>query len=169
VAFSQELLAAYPDAKVILPIREVNSWHASVMKTVYWRVNDPELRIASFVDWGASLYYPMLRTFFDTFFEGDFPNRGKDIYIRHYNEIRSLVPKDRLLEYHIAQGWGPICEFLGVPKPFEDFPRSNDIDNFVRRCRSRNRRQMGNASFKYLVIELCIGMVLWIVMHTLKT
>ncbi|KAF4619068.1 hypothetical protein G7Y89_g14779 [Cudoniella acicularis] len=48
IAFAPELIAAYPDAKVILTSRSVDSWHASTLKTVYWRVMDPELRALSY-------------------------------------------------------------------------------------------------------------------------
>ena len=50
------------------------------MKTVNWRVNDPELRAVSNVDWAAGLYYPMLRRFWDCFFYGDFEMYGKQKY-----------------------------------------------------------------------------------------
>ncbi|KAI5462831.1 P-loop containing nucleoside triphosphate hydrolase protein [Mariannaea sp. PMI_226] len=150
IAFAKELIEAYPEAKVVLTNRDVDSWHASTMKTVYWRVTDHELRWLSHFDWAASMYYPMLKKFFDTFFEGDFPNRGKDVFKRHYAEVRSLVPKDRLLEYRVQDGWEPLCEFLGdaVPKGVS-FPNVNDNSDFVSRSRRRNRNQMYNVAFRY--------------------
>ncbi|KAL7783771.1 P-loop containing nucleoside triphosphate hydrolase protein [Trichoderma afarasin] len=152
IAFAKELIEAYPEAKVVLTNRDVDSWHASTMKTVYWRVTDQELRWLSNFDWAASMYYPMLKKFFDTFFEGDFPNRGKDVFRKHYEEVRSLVPKDRLLEYRVTDGWGPLCEFLGEPIPKEcSFPNVNDNSDFVTRSRRRNRNQMKNVAFRYLV------------------
>ncbi|TVY18194.1 hypothetical protein LARI1_G003136 [Lachnellula arida] len=165
IAFSEELLLIYPEAKVILPSRDVNSWHSSVLKTVYWRSQDPELRLASLVDWGAGLYYPMLKKCFETFFEGDFPNRGKAIFHKHYEEIRGLVPADNLLEYNVTQGWGPLCDFLGTPKPTDDFPRSNNVESFVSRCKSRNRRQIANGLLRYLVIGLCLALPLSLIMY----
>ncbi|KAA8573173.1 hypothetical protein EYC84_003682 [Monilinia fructicola] len=36
VAFAPELIAAYPEAKIILTNRDVDSWHASTLKTVNW-------------------------------------------------------------------------------------------------------------------------------------
>ncbi|EQL34369.1 uncharacterized protein BDCG_16248 [Blastomyces dermatitidis ER-3] len=51
------------------------------------------------------MYRPMLQKFFDTFFKGDFPNKGKQVYLNHVEEVRSLVPKQRLLEYKIGEGW----------------------------------------------------------------
>ncbi|TFB05265.1 hypothetical protein CCMA1212_003240 [Trichoderma ghanense] len=152
VAFAEELIKAYPEAKVVLTNRDVDSWHASTMKTVYWRATDPELRWLSNFDWAASMYYPMLKKFFDTFFEGDFPNRGKDVYRKHYEHVRNLVPKERLLEYKVTDGWGPLCEFLGDPIPKDcSFPNVNDNSDFVSRSRRRNRNQMKNVALRYFV------------------
>ncbi|PTB67733.1 hypothetical protein BBK36DRAFT_1115997 [Trichoderma citrinoviride] len=152
VAFAEDLIKAYPEAKVILTNRDVDSWHASTMKTVYWRATDPELRWLSNFDWAASMYYPMLSKFFEAFFEGDFPNRGKDVFRKHYEHVRSLVPKERLLEYKVTDGWGPLCEFLGDPIPKEcPFPNVNDNSDFVSRSRRRNRNQMKNVALRYFV------------------
>ena len=64
VAFAKELVEAYPDAKVILTTRELDSWHASTMKTVNWRANAPELKAVARFDWGSGLYQPMLKSEF---------------------------------------------------------------------------------------------------------
>jgi hypothetical protein len=152
VAFAKELIEAYPEAKVILTNRDVNAWHASTMKTVYWRVTDPELHFASNFSWAAGMYAPMLKRFFDCFFEGDFPNRGKEIYERHYEEVRSLVPKERLLEYKITDGWDNLCEFLDESVPLTSFPRVNDNNDFISRSKKRNRMQMLNVVFRAAVM-----------------
>lgn len=39
--------------------------------------------------------------------------------------IRGLVPKERLLEWYIDDGWEPLCEFLGKPVPDVEFPHAN--------------------------------------------
>jgi hypothetical protein len=98
-------------------------------------------------DWGAGQYYPMLRKFFDTFFKGDFPLYGKQVFHEHYADIRRLVPAERLLEYKVADGWEPLCKFLGHAIPTQTFPRSNSISEFRSRCRLRNRHQMQNVAF----------------------
>ncbi|KAH8689963.1 hypothetical protein BGW36DRAFT_401431 [Talaromyces proteolyticus] len=141
VAFDRELISTYPGVNVILTDRDIDKWHASTMKTVYWRVTDPELRYLPYIDWASGLYYPMLRKFFDTFFEGTFPTTGKDVYRRHYADICSLVPPENLLEYQIQDGWGPLYEFLGRA-----------------RSRKRNQRQMLDVALPFTV-----GMMLvWI-------
>jgi len=39
--------------------------------------------------------------------------------------IRGLVPPERLLEWNIADGWEPLCKFLGKPAPNIEFPHAN--------------------------------------------
>ena len=121
------------------------------MKTVNWRANDPELRWLSHFDWASSLYYPMLRKFWDCFFYGDFENRGKQRFIDYYAELKGLVPKEKLLEYKIGSGWEPLCDFLGHETPKVKFPNSNDANGFVDRCRARNRAQMKNVAFRFMI------------------
>lgn len=43
----------------------------------------------------------------------------------HCNMIRGLVPKERLLEWKVEDGWEPLCKFLGKPIPDEPFPHVN--------------------------------------------
>jgi hypothetical protein len=122
------------------------------MKTVYWRVTDPEHKFVSRFTWAASMYYPMLTKFFQTFFRGDFPNKGKQVYLDHVAEVCSLVPPERLLQYNISDGWAPLCEFLGEEIPDTPFPTGNDVANFIKRCRIRNRRQIMNGALQALVM-----------------
>ena len=150
VAFAPELIEAYPEAKVILTTRDVDSWYASVMKTVDWRANDGELQSLSHVDWAAALYYPMLRKFWDCFFYGDFRTYGKQRFQEHYTELREILPPKNFLEYRISSGWQPLCDFLGQSIPSTPFPQSNDAENFVHRCQTSNRNQKMNVIFKAL-------------------
>lgn len=131
------------------------------MKTLYWRATEPELRLLSHVDW-ASYYHTLLSIFFDTFWEGDFPNNAKRIFHEYYKETRSFVRPENLLEYHISQGWTPLCEFLGEEIPCGvPFPYVNDTESFVTRCRSRNRRQMFNVAFRWMLMG---GIGCWILL-----
>ncbi|KAI1634608.1 P-loop containing nucleoside triphosphate hydrolase protein [Biscogniauxia mediterranea] len=165
-AFAKELIEAYPEAKVVLTGRDVDSWHASTMKTVYWRVTDPELRLLSHFNWAAGMYYPMLKKFFDTFFEGDFPNRGKEVFTRHYEEVKKMVPAENLLEFRVQDGWEPLCKFLGEKVPEgEKFPNVNDNSDFVARSRRRNRCQMMNVAMQGLEIIALVGVLLYLIFY----
>jgi len=49
-------------------------------------------------------------------------------YVAHYEAMRRIVPKERLLEWHASEGWGPLCEFLGKEVPEGEFPKVNQGD-----------------------------------------
>lgn len=158
--FAKELIEAYPEAKVILTTRDADSWYISVLKSVHWRAHDDELRLLARFDWASSLYQPMLRTFWDRYFHSDFEKHGKDVFLRHNQEIRKLVHPDNLLEYHISEGWNPLCKFLDLAIPDESFPHLNDSAGFVDRCRKRNRRQWMNVVLhKFYLLSLSMGIL----------
>ncbi|MFZ0469753.1 MAG: sulfotransferase [Thiogranum sp.] len=47
-------------------------------------------------------------------------------YNRHIEDVKAMVPPDQLLVFSVDQGWGPLCDFLGVPAPETEFPNVND-------------------------------------------
>jgi hypothetical protein len=49
----------------------------------------------------------------------------------HEERVRCVVPKERLLEFSPNQGWGPLCEFLDLPVPEEDFPHLNSTRDAI--------------------------------------
>lgn len=40
--------------------------------------------------------------------------------------VQAKAPPDRLLVFEVKDGWEPLCHFLGVAVPDEDFPHAND-------------------------------------------
>jgi hypothetical protein len=61
-------------------------------------------------------------------FDGKFEDKHRaiEVFNRHNEEVRRRVPKGQLLIYEVKEGWGPLCEFLGVEAPDRPFPRLND-------------------------------------------
>lgn len=47
--------------------------------------------------------------------------------IEHCNMIRGLVPKERLLEWNVGDGWEPLCKFLDKQVPDDEFPHVNTV------------------------------------------
>ena len=127
--FYRELMAAFPNAKVLLSLRDPDAWYDSTRSTLFavkdalpWWFPPSVLRMQDAVVWNGRL-------------GGQFANRERAIaaYEAHIDEVRRTVPAGRLLEYRVEQGWGPLCEFLGVPEPDGvAFPRSNDRKYFAR-------------------------------------
>ena len=52
---------------------------------------------------------------------------------RHTAAVRAGIPKKRLLEYEVSQGWQPLCEFLGVDVPDTPFPKVNSREEMQAR------------------------------------
>ena len=48
----------------------------------------------------------------------------------HIAAVTAAIPADQLLVYEVAEGWNPLCEFLGLPAPEEPFPRTNSRIEF---------------------------------------
>ena len=55
-----------------------------------------------------------------------FEAHGKEDYRLHYDKVRALASKERLLEYRVGEGWERLCDFQGVPVPEGEFPRANE-------------------------------------------
>ncbi|KAK2028144.1 hypothetical protein LX32DRAFT_640276 [Colletotrichum zoysiae] len=148
-SFASELVAAYPDAKVVLTTRDVDTWFKSTKATVDRRAQDRFLKALSYVDWASSMYYPMLRKYWDSVFMGDFDKNAKRVFLSHNERVRSLVHPDRLLEFRMSDGWEPLCKFLDCPIPAGPFPHVNEGDSFIKRVSRRNRLQLCNVLFRW--------------------
>src|SRR5690606_1952087 len=55
------------------------------------------------------------------------------MFEKHTDEVKRVVPAERLLVFEAKEGWAPLCKFLDVPVPAEPFPRVNDTAEFKRR------------------------------------
>ena len=132
LSFAEDLVAAYPEAKVILTLRPVDDWHRSHAATVHKMKTDIAFRLVSWFGWYLRLHWrytlPGYHKSINHMFKGlDFDTHGRQIFEDHNNMIRSLVPKDRLLELHLGDGWDPLCKFLGVERPDVEYPTGNSI------------------------------------------
>lgn len=61
-------------------------------------------------------------------------------YERYYEDVRKAVPESRRLEYKLNQGWGPLCEFLGVEVPNTEFPWVNSNTEHYEEVKARALR-----------------------------
>ena len=137
-AFYQELLKRYPDAKIILTVRDADKWYHSARQTIYF----VRRAFPAWTRWLLPRMRRLTRMLDDVVWVGTFQGRfaekehAIDVYQRHLDEVRRTVPADRLLVYEVSQGWQPLCDFLGVPAPRnKPFPRLNDTAAFRSRIR----------------------------------
>lgn len=123
-AFYRELMDFYPDAKVLLTVRDPERWYDSTYGTIYQFVQDPP----GDDDFSAKLRPTIERMIWNGTFDGRFEDRAHaiDVFERHNAEVQRVVPADRLLVYRVGEGWQRLCDFLGVPVPQEEFPHVND-------------------------------------------
>lgn len=138
-AVYRELMDVYPDAKVILTTRDPQKWHESGLNTIFpgdGTASDEESA-------ERRAHRRMVATLlWDGIFHGRVREReyAIDIFNQHIDRVKAEVPSERLLVYDVAEGWEPLCAFLGVPMPAdESFPRLNDTESF--RARVAERRQ----------------------------
>jgi hypothetical protein len=123
-SFYRELMDAFPDALVLLSVRDADSWWRSAHATIF-----PTIARAP-AEWRA-----MVGAVFSARFTGALDDREACIaaYQRHNAEVRKLVPASRLLEWRASDGWAPLCAALGVPIPAEPFPHANSTEDFLAR------------------------------------
>lgn len=133
----RDLMDVFPEAKVLHTVRDPDRWYDSTRETIYlardlwpgWmRAAVPPVRDLSRVIDGM---------IWDGLFEGRFEDRAWaiDRYEQWTDEVIATVPADRLLVFDVREGWGPLCEFLGVLEPAGPFPNVNDRDTMLRRFR----------------------------------
>jgi hypothetical protein len=104
--FWRELADVYPDAKVLLSVRDPAQWFESTQATImsprfveylqgtpFGELNDRAIR-----DWFER------RTHDRAYMIGRFE--------QHVEDVKRGVPADRLLVYEVKSGWEPLCEFL---------------------------------------------------------
>lgn len=150
VLFSEELLAAYPDAKVILTKRDVDSWVASMQRSYYKVLFSRGMGIMRRLDKDfLGKYWAMGMGSLHVWTGGDASNleKLKEGYKQHYDLMRAIIPKDRLLQWHPRDGWEPLCDFLGKEVPEGEFPKVNQGD-FVANLHEKM------LMFRFLVVVL---------------
>jgi hypothetical protein len=123
-AFWRELVAANPDALVLLSVRDADAWYRSASNTIFLAMNNLSPEAAPWMTSVKKLLHDRFSADFDN------PDAMIGAYERHNEAVRREVPAAQLLEWSPTDGWEPICERLGVPVPAEPFPVTNTTDEF---------------------------------------
>lgn len=127
--FWREQMRAFPAARVILSLRDADSWYESIMNTI-WKVSDmiqkadaPESRERT-------------NMVFELIWDGLFQRRLDDkayvisVFEKHNQTVIDSVPEEKLLVYRPGDGWEPLCEFLGCAIPSTPYPKMNSTEDF---------------------------------------
>jgi hypothetical protein len=130
--FWRTLASLYPNARLLLSVRDPGRWYESMRSTIveaYERdLSAPETQAP-----GLLAYRGMIdAVVWQGTFGGSFPDRERAIQVfeRHAEDVKRAVPPERLLVYEPGQGWEPLCAFLDVPVPDQPFPHLNDAASF---------------------------------------
>jgi Sulfotransferase domain len=141
--FYRELADAYPEAKVLLSVRDPEAWERSFRDTI-WTMShgdsvmpllaharaeiDPRwdryLKLVDRMFWGPE----------GTFSAGHAePAQMIEQALAHNEAVKQAIAPERLLVWEVGEGWEPLCEFLGVPVPDTPMPHANERGVFVER------------------------------------
>ncbi|KAI9044543.1 uncharacterized protein KD926_000454 [Aspergillus affinis] len=134
IMFAEELRGTYPDAKVILVSRDLETWRESFTSVVGTVMNDRKIVWLSWIDrWRFGPFREIVMSSVRGLFGGTSTEHISEtaikVYLEHYELVRRITPPEQLLEYELGSGWEPLCEFLGKPVPDEPFPRINDRES----------------------------------------
>jgi hypothetical protein len=129
----RELAAHFPQAKVLLSVRPEESWYRSYTGTIGALMQDPSKIPVPVIRDAVSMGRRIVQ---DQTFRGatDKPSLLA-AYRRRTEEVRAAIPPGRLLVFDVAEGWEPLCRFLGKPVPGEPFPHTNSTEAFWRGVR----------------------------------
>ena len=132
--YYKELMEEYPDAKVILTVRDENGWIKSwnalndqIIKSITFRFFSKipftsfylQKKIHNEAILGPNGMFKGLKT----------DDEIKSEFLKWNQSVIDYVPKDRLLVYEIKDGWEPLCNFLHLPEPDIPFFHKNKTKN----------------------------------------
>jgi hypothetical protein len=137
--FWRELIDVYPDAKVLLSLRDADSWARSMRDTI-WGVLYGDILIRHLSE-ARAMVDPKWRGYIDMvreMWQRSGLMQGEDTTAewmsaameRYHEQVQREVPSDRLLVWSPSEGWEPLCEFLEVAVPEMPFPHLNDSKEF---------------------------------------
>lgn len=128
----KQLAEHYPNSKVILSLRNPDSWFESIHNTIYptsikaAQSDDPFTK--RWANWGNKLIWE------DTFNDRvEDKKHAIDVFNANTEAVKNTISADRLLVFEASQGWPPLCEFLECKIPDEPYPRVNSTEEFQQR------------------------------------
>ncbi|XP_076817031.1 uncharacterized protein LOC143462674 [Clavelina lepadiformis] len=136
--FWKEIHQAFPDAKILLTIRDEDSWFKSYQNQMDEGARNKILHTLMIL---TPLGRKLANFFHNTFkvvlsvigFKPSVINNlipvnemiSRRLYRQHNADVIQNAPKDKLLVYKVKDCWAPLCKFLGKPVPDKPFPHEN--------------------------------------------
>ena len=140
--FWKQLLQVFPNAKVILLLRDEDSWAKSYK-------HQKEVEDAN--RW-MSWFSPNFRRVYEVADAVEKLSMGSEKFVEylyrwklrlHNERVRAVVPKDQLLEFEIGDGWESLCKFLGKEVPQMAYPHANkNAGDFEEEFRKQRKQKL---------------------------
>ncbi|MFB4274252.1 MULTISPECIES: sulfotransferase family protein [unclassified Nonomuraea] len=143
--FWREQARAYPEAKVVLTVRDPHAWYVSMQMLI---ANGPGRQLPDDLPEAAAGFFrgmmrlqPVLDHITGSVFgagrsfRDGLPDEESAVaaFERHVATVKESLPEERLLVFDVREGWEPLCRFLGVDVPEgEPFPHLNDAKSMQR-------------------------------------
>ncbi|XP_022789236.1 uncharacterized protein LOC111328947 [Stylophora pistillata] len=175
-AWFQEIYEAFPDAKVILALRDNEEvWVRSLSKQIQFINTTDGFLTKISLSWLApflgSIFAPSekARSLKENLLVqqmimasyGSLNWKSTELFKKKYREhnqrVQAVVPKEKLLIFNVKQGWKPLCEFLERELPEEEFPRENVALSFVKQGISKELETIKSQLF--MLIAICAFLV----------
>ena len=137
IYFWEELLQAYPDAKVIVVERNVEKWLPSIGALLDGVLNPVARYVLRFTDpmWFgriSNLGATWMGAFFGSTNLAQAKKNAREAYAAYYARVYAGVPQERMIKYELGSGWEPLCKFLGKEIPDVPFPHCNEAETLDR-------------------------------------
>ena len=138
-SYWRELSRFYPEAKILLSVRDADKWFESTQATIF---SPAMMQVLSGTPLKEFIGKSVVKEFGERIHDRDFMVAA---FQRHNADVEREIPKDRLLVYDAAQGWEPLCAFLEVPVPAAPFPRVNSREEMSAMMTSQGAGGAGGA------------------------
>ena len=129
----QEILEAFPDAKVVLTMRDNEDvWLKSWVKQTDLDVNltGTGFFAKMFIRGHLHRKYYTLLDYMNAGAFGSLEAESTVLFRKKYREhnerVQAVVPENKLLVFNLKQGWKPLCDFLECEIPEQEFPFLNN-------------------------------------------
>ncbi|MGE3744032.1 MAG: sulfotransferase family protein, partial [Geminicoccaceae bacterium] len=126
----RELAQRWPEARVILTVRDPDAWFDSVQATIAGflaaRGQLPDAHANAIAMMGQALIAEQV--FDDRLTDRTHATR---VFRDHIAAVQAEIAPERLLVFDVKEGWEPLCAFLGVPVPATPYLHTNSSRQFV--------------------------------------